>query len=218
MSCDLWLPRRGLEPRPSRFWDIASTARPWPSPICTICLQLKSIVSFLWIRIEKPGASFQLFLGGQNFFLFFNVTGLLKNWKKQHFICSNLTLFIVPFFLFSLFFLFFVSFFFFSFFLGATPPSPPKWRLCEKHILGKYEFNDPIIVTHLFSIILLRHNWRVLLIFQYATAYMNDRHRPFQLNITQLSFATPTIKVSLQVRSVSMTDQTRIQVRLVTHI
>ena len=56
--------------------------------------------------------------GGQNFFLFFNATGLLKNWKKQHFICSNLTLFIVPFFLsfFLSFFSFFLSFFFLLFF------------------------------------------------------------------------------------------------------
>ena len=72
-------------------------------------------------------------MGGQKFLLFFNATGLLKNWKKQHFICSNLTLFIVPFFLFSLFFSFFflffsffLSFFLFFFFLGeATAPQPP---------------------------------------------------------------------------------------------
>ena len=56
--------------------------------------------------------------------------------KKQHFTCSNLTLFIVPFFLF-LFFLFFslfsFFFFFFSFSLGATAPSsPPKWRPCSR--------------------------------------------------------------------------------------
>ena len=69
--------------------------------------------------------------GGQIFFLFFNATGLLKNLKKQHFICSNLTLFIVPFFL-SFFFLFFslvfLFFFLFSFFLfpwGATVPPAP---------------------------------------------------------------------------------------------
>ena len=78
------------------------------------------------------GASFQLFLGGPNFFIFFNATGLLKNWKKKHFIYSNLTLFIVPFFFFS-FFLFFTLFsFYFSFFFslgGATAPSPLKWRL-----------------------------------------------------------------------------------------
>ena len=66
------------------------------------------------------GRHLNFFLGGQNFF--FNATGLLKNWKKQHFICSNLTLFIVPFCLFSLF-----SFFFFLLFpRGATAPQPPK--------------------------------------------------------------------------------------------
>ena len=83
--------------------------------------------------ITNTGASFQLFLGGAKKFLFFNATGLLKNLKKQHFICSNLTLFIVPFFLFSLFlfflfFSFFLSFFFFSFSLGGgatAPPQPP---------------------------------------------------------------------------------------------
>ena len=63
------------------------------------------------------GASFQLFLGGAKFFLFFNATGLLKNWKKQHFICSNLTLFIVPSFFLSFFLLFFFFFFLFFFFL-----------------------------------------------------------------------------------------------------
>ena len=74
----------------------------------------------------KSGASFQLFLGAKFIFLFFNATGLLKNWKKQHFICSNLTLFIVPFFL-SFFFSFFLSSFFS---LEATAPSPLKWRPC----------------------------------------------------------------------------------------
>ena len=75
--------------------------------------------------------------GGQNLFLFFNATGQLKIWKKQHFICCNLTLFIVPFFLsffffiFSSFFLFFFFFFLFFFFLfpwggGDGPPSPPQ--------------------------------------------------------------------------------------------
>ena len=79
------------------------------------------------------GRHFNFFLGGPKFFLFFNATGLLKNWKKQHFICSNLMLFIVPFFLFSLFslfflfFLYFFLFFFFFFFLGGDgPPSPPQ--------------------------------------------------------------------------------------------
>ena len=88
---------------------------------------------------HKPGASFQLFLGGQIFKIFFNATGQLKNWKKQPFTCSNLTLFIVPFVLFSLFFLFFLFiflFFFFSFSLKggkATSPQPLKWRLWHKY-------------------------------------------------------------------------------------
>ena len=64
-------------------------------------------------------------------------------------ICSNLTLFIVPFFLFSLFSLFFLFFLFFFlfflfflffFFLGGrqTAPQPPKWRLCLG--ISVYEF------------------------------------------------------------------------------
>ena len=75
--------------------------------------------------------------GGGQIFFFFDATRLLKNWKKQHFICSNLTLFLVPFFL-SFFFLFFFPFFFFFFLLfflfffffflggGATAPQPPS--------------------------------------------------------------------------------------------
>ena len=71
--------------------------------------------------------------GGNFFYLFFNATGLLKNLKKQHFICSNLTLFIVPFFFLSFFFFFFFFFLFsfFFFFLGGgrrPPPAPLKWR------------------------------------------------------------------------------------------
>ena len=81
------------------------------------------------------------FLGGPKIFLNFSMPpDYWKNWKKQHFICSNLTLFIVPFnlsFFFSPFFLFFfpfLSFFFFSFFSfffflgggGRRPPQPPS--------------------------------------------------------------------------------------------
>ena len=45
-----------------------------------------SIVGYLSATCLHSEASFQLFLGGANFFLFFNATGyrLLKNWKKQH--------------------------------------------------------------------------------------------------------------------------------------
>ena len=90
----------------------------------------------------RQGRHFNFFLGGQIFFLFFNATGLVKNWKKQHFICGNLTLFIVPFFLsfffflFFLFFLFFFLFLFFSFSLGGgrRPPSndAPDLRTKQK--------------------------------------------------------------------------------------
>ena len=88
----------------------------------TVSYTLRSVV-------KMQGCHFNFFLGGRNFFKFFNATGLLKNWKKQHFICSNMMLFIVPFFLFSLFFSFFFSsffFFFFSFSLGAMAPQPPS--------------------------------------------------------------------------------------------
>ena len=85
-------------------------------------------------------ASFQIFLGRAKFFLNFSMPpDYWKIGKKQHFICSDLTLFIAPFFL-SLFFssffplfFFFSSFsFFFSFFFfpwgggGDGPPSPPQ--------------------------------------------------------------------------------------------
>jgi len=46
--------------------------------------------------------------------------------KKQHFICSNLTLFIAPFFFLSFFLLFFFLFFLF----GGDDPSPLKRRPC----------------------------------------------------------------------------------------
>ena len=65
-----------------------------------------------------PGASFQFFLGERaKIFYYFSMplAGLLKNWRKTAlYICSNLTLFIVPF------------FFFFFLFLGGDAPSPPQ--------------------------------------------------------------------------------------------
>ena len=101
------------------------------------------------------GRHFNFFLGAKIFFIFLNATGLLKNWEKQHFICSNLTLFIVPsFFLsfsssfFSFFFLFrfFLSFFLFSFSLGEgrrLPPAPsndapaiPQVQVCFRFQLS----------------------------------------------------------------------------------
>ena len=81
-------------------------------------------------KVERiQGRHFNFFLGSQKFFEFINATGLLKNWKKQHIICSNLTLFMVPFFpFFSLFFTFFFSFFF----LGGTAPQPPSNDASER--------------------------------------------------------------------------------------
>ena len=76
--------------------------------------------------VVVAGASFQLFWGA--IFLYFSMPqDYWKIGRKQHFIFVNLTLFIVPFFLFFIF-----SFFFFS--LGRPPiPSPsndaPGWWL-----------------------------------------------------------------------------------------
>ena len=79
----------------------------------------------------NQGRHFNFFLGDNFFFKFSMPPDSGKIWKKQHFICSNLTLFIVPFFLsffpFFLFFLFFFLFFFFFLFpWEATAPSPPQ--------------------------------------------------------------------------------------------
>ena len=76
------------------------------------------------------------FSWGGNFFFIFQCHRTIEKFKKKNFICSYLTLFIVPFFLsffllvslfyFFFFFLFFLfSFhFFFLLFLGATAPRP----------------------------------------------------------------------------------------------
>ena len=84
---------------------------------------------------SAQGRHFNFFLGGKIFFYSSVPPDYWKIGKKQHFICSNLTLFIVPFFLsfFLSFFLLFFSFLFSSFFLsfffflgGRRPPSPPQ--------------------------------------------------------------------------------------------
>ena len=131
------------------------------SLISLLRLAISHAIVYVFYIYLYSGASFQLFLGGANFF-FFNATWLLKNWKKQHFICSNLTLFMVPFFLFPLFFSFFSSFFFFSFFfsffsfsLGAT--ALLKWRLWLYSLCG---FNIPDIKP---SNILLDHTGAIKL-------------------------------------------------------
>ena len=87
------------------------------------------MIDTIWNHgVQQAGASFQLFLGGPNFFYYFSMPpDYWKIGKKQDFICSNLMLFIVPFFLSFLFFFFSFFFFFFSFFLGGGdgPPAPP---------------------------------------------------------------------------------------------
>ena len=95
-------------------------------------LQLNSAFELFCLN-EEQGRHFNFFLGDQNFFYFSMPPDYWKIGKKQHFICSNLTLFIVPFFL-SFFFFFFFSlfsflffsflFFFFLFPWGRRPPSP----------------------------------------------------------------------------------------------
>ena len=93
-----------------------------------------SEISFESLARYHQWRHFNFFLGGANFFFIFRCHQTIEKLeKKQHFICSNLTLFIVPFFL-SLFFLLFFSFFFFFFFLfflfsfslgGDGPPLQP---------------------------------------------------------------------------------------------
>ena len=109
------------------FMDIyfIALARVWGS---TLDHEAQSLVSrLIWAFITNQHKfGYQSRGVISTFFLFFNATVLLKNWKKQHFICSNLTLFIVPFFLVSLFFsflsLFSVFFHFFLFLGGDGPP------------------------------------------------------------------------------------------------
>ena len=103
----------------------------------------KSMIAFCeWAHEFCTGASFQLFLGlggGAKIFPCLSVSmppDYLKNWRKQHFICSNLTLFISSllsfyslFFSFLSLFSFFLSFFFFSLLSlggGGNSSGPPK--------------------------------------------------------------------------------------------
>ena len=93
---------------------------------CPSCSRFILLVLFSNRKV-RPGASFQLFLGGPNFFKIFNATTIEKLEKNTLYIYSNLTSFTVPFFLF-LFFLFFLFLSFFSFFLfpwGRRPPPAP---------------------------------------------------------------------------------------------
>ena len=74
---------------------------------------------------DMQGRHFNFFLGGKFFLDSSMPPDYWKIGKNQNFICSNLTLFIVPIFL--SFFLFFLIFsFFFSFSLGATASLAPS--------------------------------------------------------------------------------------------
>ena len=116
-----------------------------------------NLIIVLLIRQYKAAAAqghhFNIFLGGPTFFYIFQCHRTIEKLEKQHFICSNLTLFIVPFFLFflffSLFFLFFLFFFLFFFFLfpwGATAPQPPIWRLCSSSSIINSIINSMFMV------------------------------------------------------------------------
>ena len=105
-------------------------------------LKVKSSLVPIQILFEQngnynfdQGRHFNFLLEGEPifFYIFQCHRTIEKLEKKQHFICSNLTLFIVPFFLFSSFFLFFLFFFFFFLFFsfslgggggGRRPPAP----------------------------------------------------------------------------------------------
>ena len=126
------------------------------------------------------GCHFNFFWGGGIFLEFFNATGLLKNWKKQHFICSNLTLFdnsLLSFFLFFPFFLFFLFFTFsFSFFPWGRrrPPMPPlKWRPWDHGNYYQYEFRQKCCIS-----IAVRHRRHMVIIKLSKFAYIAPETLP----------------------------------------
>ena len=127
---------------PTNYFHLLSTYPCWtqnPGPLMPMMAPAQLYISFTLVNSTlslesvnfhtKQGRHFNFFLRGRNFILFFDAT---SNLEQQHFICSNLTLFIVPFFLsffsFFLFFLFLSFFFLSSFSLGDDcPPAPLKW-------------------------------------------------------------------------------------------
>ena len=71
-------------------------------PISTFFFEFPKLFCYLYVQERH----FNFFLGGGANFVF-NATGLLKNWKKEHFICGNLAYVIHSSLLFFSFFLFF---------------------------------------------------------------------------------------------------------------
>ena len=82
-----------------------------------ICYSSISFHMNLVICLRWQGCHFNFFLGGHR---------TIEKLEKQHFICCNLTLFIVPFFFLSFFFIFSFFFLFFFFLGGRRLPSPLK--------------------------------------------------------------------------------------------
>ena len=97
------------------------------------CSSLVCQTFYIIIIWHPPRGVISTFSWGAKIFFIFQCHRTIEKLEKQHFICSNLMLFIVPFFLSFFFFFFFFSFFFFSFFFsfffflgGDGPPSPPQ--------------------------------------------------------------------------------------------
>ena len=137
-------PRRHSLPNPARTNACTTVCQPrnrgwrWRDSTMEQSVRRSQSTSPIWtwrwwhtsmddLLARRRGVISNFSWGAKILFLFFNATGLLKNWKKQHFICSKLKSFIVPFFLFLFFSLFSFFFsFFFSFSLGGAtaPPAP----------------------------------------------------------------------------------------------
>ena len=112
-------------------WSAPNSTHAWCVAIITTSGRSINTLVIHSIRNQhQQGRHFNFFLGP--IFYIFQCHQTIEKMKKQHFICSNLTLFIVPFFL-SLFFLFSLFSFFFLFFLlfpwERRLPSPLKWHL-----------------------------------------------------------------------------------------
>ena len=103
---------------------------------------ISGLHTFFWPR--DRGVISTSFSWGQIFFISQSHRTIEKLEKKHHYICSNLTLFIVPFFLSFSSLFYFLSFlsFLFSFFLfsflwggGRRPPQPPQMTPLPRDVL-----------------------------------------------------------------------------------
>ena len=115
----------------NQTWSSPYSSR--PTSLILFLIFNNSTMRYIFLIFCSTWRHFNFFVGGQIFFYFSMPPDYWKIGKKQLFICSNLTLFIVPFFLSFFFFFFFSLFSFFSFFFffflgGRRPPAPLKWR------------------------------------------------------------------------------------------